>query len=90
MVHWPYVIPFQWLGPFGELSHYCISNYRSLLFLAFWSTILVHGYQARVAHRLCQRLNLDAQSTRLWTLQTLILGYASLVILERGARRALW
>ncbi len=74
MVHWPYAIPFNYLSYFGELSHYVISNYRFLLFIILWSIFLAHFYEALVAHRICQQLNIDQNSTYLWMIQTFILG----------------
>jgi hypothetical protein len=74
MVHWPYVIPFGYLGIFGEFSHYLISNYRILLFLVLWSTIIAHTYEAIAARRICRQLNIDQESTYLWMIQTFILG----------------
>jgi len=75
MVHWPYAIPFNYLGFFGELSHYFISNYRLLLFIILWSVFLAHFYEALVARRICQQLNIDQKSTYLWMIQTFILGF---------------
>jgi hypothetical protein len=74
MVHWPYAIPFDYLGSFGEYTYYVISNYRLLLFLILWSTFLAHIYEAFVARRICQQLNIDQESTYLWMIQTFILG----------------
>jgi len=75
MVHWPYAIPFDYLGAFGELSYYLISNYRILLLLILWSTFLAHIYEAFVARQICRQLNIDQESTYLWIIQTLILGF---------------
>lgn len=80
MVHWPYAIPFHYLGPLGELTYYWISNYRLLLFIVLWSTFLAHVYEAFVARRICQQLNIDQQSTYLWMIQTFILGIVHLLV----------
>jgi len=74
MVHWPYVIPFKSLGPFGEYSYYLISNYRLLLFIILWSIFLVHIYEAFNARQICRQLNIDQELTYLWIIQTLIIG----------------
>ena len=74
MVHWPYVIPFRYMGPFGELCYYLISNFRLLLFLILWITLIAHFYEALVASRICRQLNIDQESTYLWIIQTFILG----------------
>ena len=79
MVHWPYAIPFRYLGPLGRLTYYLISNYRFLLFIAFWSMILAHLYEAFVARRICQQLNIDSQSTKLWIIQTFVIGIINLL-----------
>ena len=90
MVHWPYAIPFKSFGPIGRLTYYLISNYRFLFLLILWSTVLAHVYEAFVARRICRQLNIDQQSTHLWTIQTLILGFPSLCILRRYSRLSLW
>jgi hypothetical protein len=75
MVHWPYAIPFRYLGSFGELTYYLISNYRLLLLIILWSIFIAHIYEAFVARRICRQLNIDQTSTNLWIIQTLILGF---------------
>ena len=90
MVHWPYAIPFNYLGSFGDLTYYLISNYRFLLLIIFWSTLIAHIYEAFVARRICQQLNIDQESTYLWIIQTFILGLPSLLILKNYTRRGLW
>jgi hypothetical protein len=90
MVHWPYAIPFKYLGSFGELTYHLISNYRFLLLIILWSTLIAHIYEALVARQICQQLNIDQQSTYLWIIQTFILGYPSLIILKRYTRQGLW
>ncbi|CAF0929097.1 unnamed protein product [Adineta steineri] len=90
LVHWPYAIPFDYLGSFGQLSYYLISNYRILLFLILWSTFIAHLYEAFVARTICRQLNINQESTYLWIIQTFILGYPSLRILKGYTRRGLW
>jgi len=86
LTYWPYIIPFSYLGPFGEFTHYLVSNYRLLLVIIVWSALIAHVYEAYIARRICQRLNIDQISTRLWIIQTVILGYPSLSILKQYAR----
>jgi polyferredoxin len=81
LVHWPYVIPFDYLGVVGEFSYYLISNYRFLLFIILWSTFLAHISEAFVARRICRQLNIDQESTYLWMIQTLILGFESFLVI---------
>jgi hypothetical protein len=90
MVHWPYAIPFRSLGSFGDLSYYIISNHRLLLLVILWSTFLAHVYEAFVARRICQQLNINQETTYLWIIQTFILGFPSLNILKGYTRRGLW
>ena len=75
LVYWPYIIPFDYMGLFGQLSYYLISNYRLLLFIVLWATFFAHLYEALVARRICHQLNIDQELTYLWIIQTFILGY---------------
>jgi hypothetical protein len=49
--------------------------------------IVAHVYEAILARRICQTLNIDQGSTLLWTIQTFILGFPSLRILKGYARQ---
>ncbi len=77
LAHYPDVIPFNYLGLFGIFLSYLASNYRMALVIVFWGTIIAHIYEAILARRICQKLKIDQQSTRLWTIQTFILGFYS-------------
>ncbi|CAF3182620.1 unnamed protein product [Rotaria socialis] len=90
MAHWPYPIPFRYLGPFGDFCYYLISNYRILLCLILWATVIAHLFEAIAARQICLQLNIDQDSTYLWMIQTFILGYPSLSILQGYKRRGLW
>lgn len=81
MVHWPYAIPFRHLGLFGDLYYYIISNYRFLLFIILWATLIAHLFEAIAARTICRQLNIDQESTYLWIIQTFILGIKSFVLL---------
>ena len=82
LAHYPHVIPFNNLGIIGYLL-----NYRLLLIIGFWAGIIAHVYEAILARRICQKLNIDQVSTFLWTIQTFIIGFPSLIILKGYARQ---
>ncbi|CAF1400435.1 unnamed protein product [Adineta steineri] len=85
--HYPNVIPFQYLGGFGASSSSFALKNHILLLVVFWSTVIAHGYEAIVARRICQKLNLDQKSTLLWMIQTFILGFPSLKNLKGQKHR---
>jgi len=77
--YYPNVIPFDYLGLLGNFLSYLVSNYRMGLVIVFWAIIIAHVYEAIVARRICQKLKIDQQSTFLWTIQTFILGFYSVI-----------
>jgi hypothetical protein len=85
--HYPNVIPFQDLGDLGVFLSYLVTNYRMFFIIGIWALIVAHVYEAILARRICQTLNIDQGSTLLWTIQTFILGYPSLRILKGYARQ---
>ncbi|CAF2144529.1 unnamed protein product [Rotaria magnacalcarata] len=86
---WWIIIP-TYLGLFGDFCYYLISNYRILLCLILWATVTAHLFEAIAARQICLQLNIDQDSTYLWMIQTFILGYPSLSILQGYKRRGLW
>lgn len=82
LAHYPHVLPLNYLGVLGSFLSGLVDNYRVLLILAFWATIIAHAYEAFVARRICRKLRLDQQSTAFWMIQTFILGFPSLLLLR--------
>lgn len=74
LAHYPNVIPYSNLSIVGDYLLNLVTNYRTLLIIVFWSTVIAHAYEAILARRICQELKIDQQSTLLWTIQTFILG----------------
>ena len=83
----PNIVPYRSLGVFGSILSYLTLNYRIFLMIVLWSTIIAHGYEAILARRICQQLNIDQQSTFYWIIQTFIIGFPSLTILKGYIRQ---
>jgi hypothetical protein len=87
LAHYPNVIPFNSLSVIGNLLSYLVLNYRLYLIIGVWATIIAHAYEAILARRICQKLNIGQFSTFLWTIQTFIIGFPSLMILKGYVRQ---
>ncbi|UJR32348.1 hypothetical protein I4U23_019811 [Adineta vaga] len=87
LAHYPHVIPMNSLGVLGSFLSSLVVNYRLLLILTFWATVIAHAYEALLARHICQQLHIDQISTCLWMIQTFILGFPSLMILKGYVRQ---
>jgi hypothetical protein len=86
LTFWPHIMPYEYLAFYGQLTKYLAYNYHTLLLIIFVIAIFLHVFEAIIALRTCQKLNIDSTNTRRWFLQTFLLGYLSLGILRQHAK----
>uniref|UniRef100_A0A1X7VQ93 Transmembrane protein 254 n=1 Tax=Amphimedon queenslandica TaxID=400682 RepID=A0A1X7VQ93_AMPQE len=79
----PSVIPYDSLGPFGSFLHYLAYSQHRMMLIGYCIAWLVHAGEAAYAFILTRRHNLSVMDSFLWTLQTFLLGFSSLIPLKR-------
>ncbi|KAK2852502.1 hypothetical protein Q7C36_007703 [Tachysurus vachellii] len=81
-VFWPQQIPYDTLGPLGDLTQYLVKEYHSFMYKGWWISWAVHLCEAMLALKVCSDKGIDDPSTRLlWFVQTFLFGFASLGLL---------
>ena len=78
-------MPYESLGFYGSFTRYLADNCHTLLLIVFWISMFLHVFEAWIARGICRRLKMDAQTSRQWFVQTLLVGYVSLGKLRRYA-----
>lgn len=79
----PSIIQYGYFGPVGDFLHYLAYNHQSLLRLGFVTACLVHFGEASYGLMLCRRANVSTKDQLLWFIQTLLLGFPSLVPMKK-------
>jgi hypothetical protein len=87
LAFWPNIMPYEYMGLFGQFLKHLAYSYHYTLINVFWIAIFLHVFEAIVAIRLCKKLNMDSDTTRRWFIQTLLLGYVSLGKLRAHAAK---
>ena len=87
LTYWRNIMPYEYLGVFGQFTKYLAYNHHSLLVTIFWISMFLHVFEAILARRLCKKLNIDSKNSQKWFIQTLLLGYVSLGKLRRHAAK---
>lgn len=85
LTFWPKIMPYESLGFYGSFTRYLANNCHTLLLIVFWISMFLHVFEAWIARGICRRLKMDAQTSRQWFVQTLLVGYVSLGKLRRYA-----
>lgn len=83
LAFWPSVISYGALGVVGAFLKYMAYRQHTLLVWIFWVAMGLHVFEAIVALRICQRLQMDSTTAMRWFRQTLLLGYPSLGMLKQ-------
>lgn len=78
----PSLIPFQYLGPFGIFLRYLTSEHALLLKIGYAAAILAHAGEAVYVWTLCRAMKLGGSLTLKWTVQTLLLGFPSTILIK--------
>lgn len=81
-VFWPEQLPYETLGPLGDLTKYLVKDYHGFMYKGWWLSWAVHLGEAWLALKLCSDKGISSPTTRLlWFVQTLLFGFASLGLL---------
>ncbi|XP_064394765.1 transmembrane protein 254-like [Halichondria panicea] len=78
----PEVIPYPSLGPVGTFLHYIAYDHPLLIRGTFFGAAIIHFVEGIVAFVMCRRMKLSTRDTLLWTLQTVGVGFGSLLPLR--------
>ena len=79
----PEVIPFNKLGPLGDLSQYLNKNQKILVWIICWSAWALHFFEAVFVVRRAKDMNVNAACRNKWFFQTLLVGYPSTRLMNR-------
>ncbi|MFT7817245.1 transmembrane protein 254 [Arapaima gigas] len=89
-VFWPDQVPYEWLGPLGNLSHYLVEHHYPKMYYGWWLMLMVHTGEAFYSLKVCSDKGVDNRRVRvLWFVQTFLFGITSLGLLLKykpGAR----
>ncbi|KAM4592052.1 transmembrane protein 254 [Odontesthes bonariensis] len=78
----PEKIPFGSLGAFGSFCEYLVENHAGLMYKGWWAALVIHVFESCVALNVCSNKGItDTTTRRLWFVQTLLFGFASLGLL---------
>ncbi|KAL4613026.1 transmembrane protein 254 [Arapaima gigas] len=58
-VFWPDQVPYEWLGPLGNLSHYLVEHHYPKMYYGWWLMLMVHTGEAFYSLKVCSDKGVD-------------------------------
>lgn len=81
------LIPVNYLGPLGKLAYNIGKNYPQFAKFLNLFAIIIHFIEGFYALYLCRKLKYSLNCTMKWFVQTVILGFPSLILLIKQKQR---